>query len=157
MTDRGLDALVAEKVFDLKPGVDFWDLPEHEFVRCDEGCQSDVGYGESCGLMREMCVRCEDIRTESCDHYRATERCTNEPRQYSTDIAAAWAVVEGMRHKGWSWNASEHETFARFEFRRSLAAADRDDGTISACATYAPIPRLICLAALRALGVEVPA
>jgi len=163
VTDRELDALVAIHVFGAKDGADFWSRPDHEFVRCDEGCQSDAGWGATCGLMREMCVRCEDIQTPSCDHYTVTERCEKSPNPYSSSVACAFLVVEAMRAKGWEFSlhlepldTGEPSWEAMFEtpdFRDALSdAGERGTRGIE----YAEsAPRAICLAALRALNVEV--
>jgi len=93
-----------------------------------------------------------------------------EPKPYSTDIAAAWLVVEAMRERGWSvfiddmpdgasaqvvnlnceHHADEHDTgsYASGTFRGGYCALSE--------AKAPKAPRAICLAALRALGVEVP-
>lgn len=116
MTDREMDALVAEKVMG------------HKY---EEKCLCDFPW---CG---------------SCAGYKA----------YSTDIAAAWEVVEKMRGvPGNSWWLSLHQIsqvhpiwVAAFTFGgQSAGMAKRFDGKDESS------PRAICLAALKAVGVEVP-
>lgn len=68
---------------------------------------------------------------------------------YSTDIAAAWEVIEKMRAKGWGYElfsmagSTQHEaTFGHPSDRTKDAAAETDS-----------MPLSVCLAALRSVGV----
>jgi hypothetical protein len=71
--------------------------------------------------------------------------------EYSTDIAAAWKVVERMDGAHDYWLALEHEgpTWGTAEFRKTNSPyfSSSADGTDAL---------RICLAALTALGVELP-
>lgn len=67
---------------------------------------------------------------------------------YSTDISAAWQVVEEMRDNGWNFVIGVFEKGAAALFCRGAAAM--------ADATYVDIAsRAICLAALEALSVGI--
>jgi hypothetical protein len=70
-------------------------------------------------------------------------------RHYSTDIGAAWAVVEKMRAAGWSFTLQPYPGATTWDviFGRFGSGAWARD--------IADAPYAICLAALRAVGVEV--
>ena len=78
---------------------------------------------------------------------------TAVPR-YSTDIAAAWEVVEKIRGAGF--------TFSLWDNANQYAApwdcrfTHRDDVGQKGIAIEGTAPHAICLAALRAKGVEIP-
>lgn len=117
MTDRELDALVAEKVMGIWPWL-LHDEYEPKAMTCPE----------------------TGIQTSP---VRAFDR-------YSTDISAAWQVVERMQVDGsWYSISGPADGFPRYHAEilngwKSLAEAEAETA-----------PRAICLAALRALGVEV--
>ena len=75
---RELDALIAEKVMGLPPEQWRHDAP---------GCE-DIYYN--------VCNRCGLSQNSKSDAEFYQERCP-EPAPYSTDIAAAWLVVEKLR------------------------------------------------------------
>ena len=90
-----LDALVAELVMGLRPGVDFGDLGEHEWQKNEDGEVDD--FGMDCGNHNgPACVKCD---YSYCQHCQAgpDEGCEISPRRYSGDIAAAWQVVEKIK------------------------------------------------------------
>lgn len=84
-------------------------------------------------------------------------------KRYSTDIAAAWEVFEKVKDKGLElgWN-KEHEkwfcTNLSEDFRYGLSLSDKEfkesfnETSIAVLADSAPIA--ICLAALKAVGVD---
>jgi hypothetical protein len=134
---RELDALVAEKVMGWEPVNDpdtglWWRVPKG-------------GYNPS-GFQSE-----------------------DAPPAYSTDIAAAWQVVEkitrplaNIRNGEWcldrlGYRCCEHdEDGVHGEWRCSFRAyKGEDDEWVHVTASTAPLA--ICLAALKACGVEVPA
>lgn len=72
-------------------------------------------------------------------------------RYYTTDIAAAWEVVERMEQLGWRFDLSTYQAFTMmtgvdFEHITSDGLAE---------ATCETAPEAICVAALRAVGVDV--
>lgn len=76
--------------------------------------------------------------------------------RFSTEIASAWQVVEKMREFGWFFymdNGSQGDSF----FVTFHEGKDFSDDGCSASAEAPTAPLAICLAALKALGVEVPA
>ena len=119
MTDRELDALVAEKVMGCRVA---WNAAPY----CD--CSVD---------------RPHDI---------ATDDDTFELPFYSTDIAAAWEVVETLgynwslnRDVGKCWN--DYQIAGDLKYRFVLAAPGSPmEGVVADTA-----PRAICLAALKAM------
>lgn len=74
----------------------------------------------------------------------------NQPK-YSTDIKAAWEVVEKMREKGlvFQLNLSDRGSLAYF-YDHNRPAEQYNPGKARAFNT----PRAICLSALKTLGVE---
>jgi hypothetical protein len=74
---------------------------------------------------------------------------------YSTNLTAAWQVVEKMAEKGWrvcfSDNGNTHAERWDCRFFREPGTSSKDR-VIAICDTA---PLAICLAALRACGVEV--
>lgn len=140
---RELDALVAEKVmqFDHK----------HKINGCEEDCWYDVC--EYCGLE----FHCEDT----------SGRCEGYPH-YSTDIAAAWQVVDRIAQLVIADENAERLNYLRLEQNDSSGysatfgfpymeneewANTANQYDCSARADSAPLA--ICLAALKAVGVEV--
>lgn len=111
---RELDALVAEKVMGLKIN---WD----ETTPCP--LCGDVG--RFCGA-RMWC---------SHDGWYYSQY-----KDYSTDIAAAWEVVEKLRGDGWIFNLSD-----------SWAAQFHMPGNILVVSSAKSAPHAICLAALKAV------
>lgn len=124
---RELDALVAEKVFGMHrhPGCD---LDDHLRAEC-YGTGTEEGYGPVV--------------------------------DYSTDIAAAWQVVEKLRSDG--LGIILNDTMG--QYRGRFWRYDRSDGWDIDAWILCPdtqftvweetAPLVICLAALKALGVEV--
>lgn len=146
---RELDALVAEKVMGLVPGKDFGEWPEHQWRRNAKGEIDYVEQGERHG--GPVCDRCEFGYCQHCPGEREEAKahpCEIEPDDYSTDIAAAWQVVERLltmdperiqfsiesRYPEWTVN-----TWCRAE-----------DNNVCVVAETAPLA--ICRAALRAVG-----
>lgn len=139
MTDRELDALVAEKVMG-------WDvLTTREFHR--HGKSGDV-------------VDCGDDGIFVAER----DRSATTPFNPSTSISAAWSVVEQMRELGWHIdldNDGSQKIGAEESWTwNALLWTDRDDydgdGDGDWPTAHADTaPRAICLAALRAVGVEV--
>ena len=123
---RELDALVAEKVMQLAPrqwrSICFVD--DHEL-------DARVWCYDCCGSVGEQ---------------------GQVPEHYSTDIAAAWQVVEMLYKRGFGVGVvMQHGWDTACEcivFKTSIV----DDDTIHASADTAP--HAICLAALAVLGVE---
>lgn len=117
MTDQELDALVAEKVMGF--------------------CIHIPGFTVNITNLQRICKRCDkmiDIKEFAAQHGRCN---------FSTDIAAAWEVVEKMQDRGIAiyfedgvWEVDVDENFT---------VSARDDSAQKA----------ICLAALKAVGVEV--
>ena len=140
---RELDALVAEKVMGLKPGVDFGAWPEHEWKRDEDGTVDVFGF-DADTHNGPVCVRCGYGYCHHCQK-EPSAPCEKRPRRYSTDIAAAWGVVERLAALGnhvavESWRDSS-------DARWQVVVYDKH--------AYAPTaPLAICLAALKAVGAE---
>jgi hypothetical protein len=128
VTDRELDALVAARVFGAVP------------------CDDPVG-------------RCDGAKTTPVQCWKMPgESHGSDLRAYSTDLAAAFLVVESMR------NRTVKAWFVRLEdiaFDDPICPVGRwscefRHGDDSGRAVDLSLPRAICLAALAALGVKVP-
>ncbi len=75
------------------------------------------------------------------------ETCLALPH-YSTDIAAAWSVVENMRHKGYRTEivfGTQADAYVTFVI-----------GVVRYRADTASVSNSICLAALKCMGIETP-
>lgn len=144
---RKIDALVAERIMGLVPQVDFGQWDEHEW-RCNEDGEIDMFGFEFDHHNGPICVRCGYFYCEDCQDGPA-EPCVKAPPRYSSDIAAAWQVVEKMRERATYMAVERHPNYWR---------AVVYDGNwyfeLSEHADAAPLA--ICLAALRTVGVEVP-
>jgi len=141
MTDRELDALVATKVMGWeRRGDDDWCKPLHKPDGDDDGGEKGphprlVPPGKTFEERRERTVflcRCgPDI--EFCDRLPF----------FSTDVAAAWAVVQRMHWLGYDVCVE------------AMACSEDWKATIGDAVEVDEIaPPAICLAALRALRVE---
>jgi hypothetical protein len=125
---RELDAMVAEKVMGLGE-------PKHQLMPCGL---------ESLPVAIYTCANCD----HETDSRKDVDGCEYYP-PYSTDIAAAWEVVEKLGDKDF---ALERWPEIPVKFRRPdwkyRATFDRSvnfsDGTTA--------PHAICLAALKAVG-----
>jgi len=153
VTDRELDALVAEHVFGLKPGVDFGAFHDHDWKRASDGRIEECDGGEY--HSGPQCVRCLYWFCSACARHRMEEDrstpCEVAPRRYSTTGDGALAVIEQMRGRG-------------FRVELGTSAIGRDSALYLAgfgkgfgfpghqCESA---PRAVAVAALRALGVEV--
>lgn len=74
---------------------------------------------------------------------------------YSSDIAAAWQVVEKMEKDGWESGCETSKGIRRAWF--AWDRRKRFSPKLPKFAEAEAIPRAICLAALKAVGAEVPA
>lgn len=93
-------------------------------------------------LVEDSSRRCSDCGVEMFNH-RIVLR-------YSSEIAAAWTVVEKMWCVGWLSKVSAGETYYHCDFWRfDLEWLRSHDGTISVSAATAPLA--ICLAARKAV------
>lgn len=70
---------------------------------------------------------------------------------YSTDIAAAWQVLERMKENGWHYYVGDTLTDDHYARFHEFMDDDGDEGASSAPTA----PLAICLAALKACGVDV--
>ena len=87
---------------------------------------------------------------ESCGA-RATGGQTYIPNAYSTSIAAAWSVVGELRSSGWTFELSVEQE----DFDQACQVVFSKPGRRGA-SEQRRVPLAICLAALKAVGVEVP-
>jgi Phage ABA sandwich domain len=131
---RELDALIAEKVLG-------WDR-KHAVVECEDEWYS---YCKNCGLTGAEVLPAGSKRTwdTPCD----------TPPGYSTDIAAAWEVVERMRlavmpREGEGYWAG----VIAYDYKDPCGVIDQLFGGVFGSTA----PHAICLAALKALGITPP-
>jgi hypothetical protein len=117
---RDLDALVAEKVMGMNQ---FPHEPLDSMGMCHR-CFRPAGLG--------------DALPKSCD-----------PPHYSTDITAAWEVVEKLDLLG-EWELWRHTDPYTKEPKWIVGRADYEQGETYAVADTAPL--VLCLAALKAVG-----
>lgn len=140
MTDRELDALVAEKVMGFvwrRNKTERSDYPDHK--NYPKGADFLVPPGEQLGFGRK---RADGFRLSG-DTYHWVPR-------YSTRIDAAWDVVEKMNcHLVLSVDPKDIKPRYAVVY---VGGRKKRDGDAQA----ETMPRAICLAALAALGVEVP-
>lgn len=154
---RDIDALVAEHVMGLRPGVDFGEWPQHDWKKDASGEDVHWNNGHCYG---PICLRCGHSFCVGCDPDLEEQACRRDPPAYSTDIAAAWQVVERM--------ARRHDLL--LHLRDTGVEVGPGVGTWAACFLPRGVeptverwiftstaPDAIASAALRALGVKVPA
>ena len=158
MTDRELDALVAEKVMNLTVVGEAYSFYESLYVvPMDTHHKPTLAYvtpaalAEADGYYREENRTPDHTLVEGTGyvggwHVHALEVVPH----YSTSIADAWKVVGAMWEKGW-------RTDMIIDRETVTVRIWRDPGeprTDWLHTPFAQIPRGLCLAALRALGVE---
>lgn len=138
---RELDALVAEKVMGLKVEM----LP----IMYDEDYEGQVPRFSTAEWEKEMREEAPDWQRESWDSDKGPVVVEGGDRKYvvrpySTDIAAAWEVVEKMRKMGWE------PTIALQKAHVYAITYDASYDELSrAYAEHAPLA--ICRAALKAV------
>jgi hypothetical protein len=142
---RELDALVAERVMGWRwlPVRFVWDDEPLVYLLPPGGITEDVNSTTS-GAWDE-------------------NRVWHSMPCYSTDIAAAWEVVEKMQAAGWGWCLEQHENadvptawFLRAsEIGRNARFSSPEQMEEKRSASGA-MPHAICIAALKAVGHEVP-
>jgi hypothetical protein len=127
---RELDALVAEKVMGWKP----------DPARC-----------RLCGwpLSDGMCT------PDNCSLRPLPIVPYDIPPDYSTDIAAAWQVVEHLRERD-IWLDSLEQKWESEMTRVIFGWRDPERGALFAQEMGDTPAHAICLAALRAVGMEIP-
>jgi len=153
MTDRELDALVAEKVMALKIHSHTWPC----------GVMPDTGAYEAATLQNRDGFPM--LHNDPGPVYLDKNGKLVEPVPfYSTDIAAAWQVVEKMGEDGWGIriqgpNSYTDEGLGPQESEWLAHFGRQDDsryGYSQGCRFEKDsLPRAICLAALQAKDVEV--
>ena len=137
-----LDALVAEKVMGLVPGVDFGEWPEHQWKKKPDGTIDDMA-SEWDTHNGPCCERCWYSYCHHCQD-GPDVKCKKTPPGYSTSIGTAWAVVDklrmtiGPRH----WQQD----------RIGLWIADCGEPGRRIYGAAETAPHAICLAALSAVG-----
>ena len=117
MNNREIDALMAEKVMQ-------WD-GKHDINECEDGFYS---YCRNSGCFISGFA------------LEGSEKCEGHP-PYSSDIAAAWEVMDKMPQPG--------------IYKRGSAWRAHSEVATNAWADAETAPMAICLAALKAVGVEV--
>jgi len=139
-----LDGLVAERIMGLKRGVDFGEWPEHQWKRDSYGNVDRFGFEaghhngpacERCGY--SYCVRCQS---------GPTQPCVVEPEPSSTDIKAAWHVVERLDSQGAGIIIENLQN--KWQVQLSGNWRGKPICVIADAATF---PEVICRAALLAL------
>lgn len=146
-----VDALVAEHVCGLTPGQDFGALGDHAFTRTItvEGAEREVY--EVSNHEAPVCTACRACGCTACLARPGGAECRVYPPAYSSSIAAAWDVVEAMRRRGFG-----HRTVRELDGRPMATFFRVLGGGVSNAAWTDAMPEAICLAALTALGVDVP-
>lgn len=137
---RELDALVDTLVM----GLDLSPLPEHTW---DEDCDSEEYYA--------TCLRCGyPIAWGSTSSLRPEDRpkgpCTLPPKPRSTNIAAAWEVLEALRANGWVVLVAAHAEGYEVTLDKTHNTFLSGDYYWELRAPTAPLA--ICIAALQAVG-----
>lgn len=126
MTDRELDALVAEKVMGCKLKQHPMDYPVTKYTIL-------------CG--------CYDGRHEFQD------AVSTQLKFYSTDIAASWTIVEKMTQN--NYHFCIHKYFGNQQYTAEFHLHELDIVGTHAGRDSSNPARAICLAALKACGVDV--
>ncbi len=142
---RELDAEVAEKVMGLDPQ----GFAEHQW----SGWES-IDTHPYC--MLRYCRQCLEGESKNCDHHIPLIECIPPIPLFSTDIAAAWEVVEKvcLNNGAFTWE----DAFARFsleQWNNNYWVAmwhELDEGFVNHGSAQAnTVPLAICLAALKAV------
>lgn len=122
-----LDARVAEKVMGLPP--DQW---RHDAPGCE-----DTYYNQ--------CTKCGATQDSKFSEFYDQEVCP-EPAPYSTDIAAAWLVVEKLGVDGFMLHKSPVGSYWRAKFHAAELVMEQPYVLADTA------PHAIALAALKAVG-----
>lgn len=131
---RELDVIVAEEVMALRS--------------CNEWTHINLGSGGGPRLLHGS------LEKPGSDHdcYPALEYGPlGGPRHYSTDISAAWEVIEKVQARALGWTLVCPTNYRWVAYQRT-GCADPDFGDWWEFGDTAP--HAICLAALKALGIE---
>ena len=164
MNDRELDALVAEKVMGEKPEI-VWIARDDD----DEPDATAGAYLSTNGWQLFPNYTKRDIEQWLLEHPIVCGKKTRlgkweHHKPYSTDIAAAWEVLEKMRERGLRpgvnlLDSGWHGYFVDPSVVEDVVDVDGRSIAYHATAIHGyadTAPRAICLAALRSVGVEVP-
>ena len=160
MTDRERDALVGEKVMGLSVVGECWATTDWEggyLLELEPLYEFDhqvFVYVRSC--------QCEVIRNSPtydtkydiiiCGHFA---NCLEIVPSYSTDIAAAWKIVEKIT-KGNNWELTIETDSGEWEVRCNAHFSRKDYNERQYNSRAMTAPHAICLAALKAVGYEEP-
>lgn len=177
MTDRELDALVAEKVMGRKvvgralaistEGV--WEVQGPEVGSSDNWmCAAEKAAPVMLDLDKDRHCLCETGSQEDefskrdiCGHFNG---CLAVVPRYSTDIAAAWKVIEKLRlfeeaYEAFELGIVKNPVTGTEKWYAGLGYENKHGKSMFHAHKFvtADTPsHAICLAALRAVGVEVP-
>lgn len=145
MSPRERDALVAEKVMGTSV---VWVKALHAYTpREGSTALNDM-------VPEYVSIPCEDMGDGAVLYWTAECGTPNEyvPREiprYTTSISAAWEVVEEMDRDRWL-GITRHK-----DFWRAVLSSTTRSAPLHPSAEAPTAPEAICLAALRAKGVEV--
>ncbi|MFL5731838.1 MAG: BC1872 family protein [Chloroflexia bacterium] len=92
---------------------------------------------------------------DACSRWQCGKHSYYPPPAYSSDIAAAWTVVEALGLSGFRLQQMDDKTWSSGFRLPGRGSGGRVDAEGHARAKTAPLA--ICLAALKVVGVEVPA
>ena len=140
MSPRERDALVAEKVMGREPRT--------TWIATNDGGKSCCASTSTRGPWRDRADLAEWLEDQQAKGYHRDyeiAKWESHPR-YTTDIAAAWEVVEKMHGDG------RDVWISYFEEGDIQVQVDSADAHLGSPASA---PETICLAALRAMGVDV--
>lgn len=140
---REMDALIAEKVMGHRP---------------EYGCFVDDGHSDDCVTDICDCVIAESLHKDGekfpdkCQYWRVVD-----PFPYSTDIAAAWEVVEKIKDTNmdsYKYGANSFELSRNRPMQPSRLYACRFNSNNNGYSYAETASLAICRAALKAVGVN---
>ena len=144
LTLREIDRLIAERIFGVRP--------------CKEWKPANLGSAGGPVLIHgdwmkpvkheyECYPDIEDIKT--------IQGTLGGPARYTTDIAAAWQLVEKMRERGFGVLIACGAEVSKYEVEITPAQSEYAKGERRIVFTEATAQLAICLAALKAYGLDI--
>lgn len=144
LTLREIDRLIAEKIFGIRP------CKEWKKVSLGSAGGPVLIHGDWMKEVKHDYECYPDI-----EEVKALQGMLGGPARYTTDIAAAWQLVDKIHERGFSVVVASGAEDSKYEVELTPTESAYAKGEREAAFTEATASLAICLAALKTYGVDI--
>lgn len=148
MDKNKINKILAEKMFSLKPGVDFFKNGKHEWY-LDENGEIDMFAYQEDYHNGPVCKNCGYFYCEHCDE-NVNESCEKNIPEYTSKLGF-WKVLEKLKE---DYIVDIKVNNDSVDCRISSKFLDKDNFPIVILVEADSIPLAVCLAAVKSLDVK---